>query len=171
MGKDSVWQRGKDFLWGPRSEWPIERRFATDRKAQIQIPTTEINQKYRNMLPSQQTVVSLSQLEVIAKKETELKVTATKTQEVISGPEDSENPIVKLFDGGYSTNDWEVLIEKTAILFRWLEKVIKKKQDKMAITARNMAVVFWVKVAMPATRKAYNEKKLPSLLSGRGKAC
>ena len=73
VGKD--WQRGKDFLWGPRSEWPIERRFATDRKAQIQIPTTEINQKYRNMLPSQQTVVSLSQLEVIAKKETELKVT------------------------------------------------------------------------------------------------
>ena len=74
-----------------------------------------------------------------------------------------DNYIVTHFQTGYCTNDWEKLIRKTALLFTWLVKMIKKKQPDSPVTTRSLAVAFWIKVTMQATRVAHSLGKLSKL--------
>ena len=65
-------------------------------------------------------------------------------KESMMGPDHESNPIVKLFHGGYITNNW-------------------KKTGDNSMSASNKAVLFWIKQAMPETRKAFRGKKLKKL--------
>ena len=71
----------------------------------------------------------------------------TKVAEDMRGPEHPENPIVKMFLGAN----------------RWQAKLLRKKTGDETISAYNMATVFWMRQAQPATRKAFKEKKLQQL--------
>ena len=59
----SEWQSGKEFLKMPRETWPFERKFAEDRRTQVEIPREEVNKRYRGML-GQKDMVSLAKLEI-----------------------------------------------------------------------------------------------------------
>ena len=41
--------------------------------------------------------------------------------------------------------------------------IARKKNEDNSMSANNMAVLFWIKQAMPETRKAFREKKLQKL--------
>ena len=75
------------------------------------------------------------------------------------GPEHMSNPIVKKFQGGYITNDWEKLLRRTAIYFKWVVIVAQKRVGEDCLSAHHMALLFWIRQAMPETRKAYREKE------------
>ena len=165
IGFGSEWQEGKDFLKKPRNQWPLERNFAACKKDEILIPREEVNKKYRHHLDSKQGVVSLQELVAVAPKvdKGELKPFKGVIEENMMGPEHKDNTIVKKFNGGYSTNDWKVLIKKTSYLFQWCSKVKNRMAGGIKTTPQDMAVIFWINVAMSATRKAYREKKLTKL--------
>lgn len=159
LGLGSEWQTGIEYLGNPRELWPFERKFAAERKDQVKVPSEEVNKKYRGMIGSK-AEISLISLDSNSCAVQMYKQTA-KLKEL--GPEDEQNPVVEHFQGGYTTNDWEMLVRKTGLLFRWIVKVLKKQQAAVKVTEKDLAVLFWVKVAMPATRKAYEEKKLTKL--------
>ena len=81
----------------------------------------------------------------------------------MSGPEHPENSIVKKFEGGFITNSWDRLLKKTAVYFRWFAKVFATEIGEGYLTSYNMAIMFWLKQAMPATREAHSLKKLSKL--------
>ena len=72
-------------------------------------------------------------------------------------------PLPKSFQGGYITNDWEVLVKRTAVFFKWMAAIARKKTDNNSMSASNIAVLFWVKQAISETWKAFREKKLKKL--------
>ena len=166
----SEWQSGKEFLKMPRETWPFERKFAEDRRTQVEIPREEVNKRYRGML-GQKDMVSLAKLEIGVEVQKSFPARASDVQERGAkksgkrdlGPGHPENPVVKHFLGGLCTNDWDKLVEKTAVLFRWLEKTLAKRQTGGTGTARSRAVLFWIRVAMPATREAHAKGKLSKL--------
>ena len=69
----------------------------------------------------------------------------------------------KSFQGGYITNDWEVLVKRTAVFFKWMAAIARKKTDNNSMSASNIAVLFWVKQEISKTWKAFREKKLQEL--------
>ena len=69
----------------------------------------------------------------------------------------------KSFQGGYITNDWEVLVKRTAVFFKWMAAIARKKTDNNSMSASNIAVLFWVMQAISKTWKAFREKKLQKL--------
>ena len=77
------------------------------------------------------------------------------------GPGSRDNHVLKYFDYGYSTNDWDKLVRKTGMLFRWRAKVLRKKGR--LVNEKDMAEMFWMRVAMPATNLAGSEGKLEHL--------
>ena len=72
-------------------------------------------------------------------------------------------PLPKSFQGGYITNDWEVLVKRTAVFFKWMAAIARKKTDNNSMSASNIAVLFWVKQEISKTWKAFREKKLQEL--------
>ena len=126
----SEWQVGKQFLRLPRSLWPLERRFASERKNKIQIALGEINRKYRNLLkldvPS--NTVNLTHLESAVVKVGHMYQSCNIIEGEVMGPEHMSNPIVKKFQGGYITNDWQKLLRRTAMYFKWMAMVAQKNQ-------------------------------------------
>ena len=75
-----------------------------------------------------------------------------------------ENIIVTKFDGGYKSNDYDELINKTEPYFRWLAKVRSKKEpDRLMLTSRDMAVRFWYQQSMGSTKEALKREDLGSL--------
>ena len=84
-------------------------------------------------------------------------------KENLMGPEHEGNPIAKSFQGGCITNDWELLVKRTVVFFKWMAAIDRKKTEDNSMLASNMAVLFLVKQAMPETRKAFREKKLQKL--------
>ena len=191
----SEWQVGKQFLRMPRSLWPLERKFASERKDMIQIPLMEINRKYRNLakLDVPSNTVNLTHLESTVPIMTSSDLSPSISQsgpngdagweeggrrvegvpehyghrvlvkEEVMGPEHMNNPIVKKFQGGHITNDWQKLLRRTAIYFKWVVTVAQKRVGVDCLSAHHMAILFWIKQAMPETRKAYREKKLQKL--------
>ena len=77
------------------------------------------------------------------------------------GPGSMNNDVLKYFKFGYITNDWEILLRKTATLYHWRAKVLNKKG--ISVRERDMAEMFWMRAAMPATNKAGLEGKLKHL--------
>ena len=55
------------------------------------------------------------------------------------------NPIAKLFQGGYITNDWEVLVKRTAVFFRWMVAIARKMTGDNNMLASNIAMLFLIK--------------------------
>ena len=53
------------------------------------------------------------------------------------------------------------MVRKTAMLFRWRANVLSKKGK--VVDEKDMAEMFWMRVAMPATNKAGSEGKLRHL--------
>jgi len=155
----STWQVGPEYLRLPREEWPIERDYSS-RKGKIRVPKEEVAKKYRNMMPQDIRAISFEEMENLESVQSCM-VTKNKDYSVLL-PEDEENPIVSHFKGGHNTNSWEKLLRMTGTLFRWMVKVLQKKGDKI-VTERELAVKFWVRVAMPATREAKEQGKLKRL--------
>ena len=81
----------------------------------------------------------------------------------VLGPGCLEHDVVKYFDFGRATNDWERLVKKTSFLFKWLAGVQCGGDQSGDLVAREMAVTFWMRVAMPATNKAAAAGKLKHL--------
>ena len=163
----SSWQRGEAFLHLPRRMWPLERNFAGAGRSQVTIPWKEVNKRYRNTLQKgvHTNTVRISELEhmVLSYEGDGVQCTTTKVAESMMGPEHSENPIVKQFKGGHITNDWKILLKKTMVYFQWLARVVRNKTGDQAVSAYHMAMMFWIKQAMPATRQAFKNKKLERL--------
>ena len=84
------------------------------------------------------------------------------------GPGCNTNYVLQHFNNGWNTNSWEKLIKSTSYLFYWAAKVEYNKgqqvtRDYVQLTAKQMAVTFWMIVAMPDTNKAAVEGRLKHL--------
>ena len=88
---------------------------------------------------------------------------STKVEEKELGPEHPENPIVKRFWGGHITNSWSVLLKKTIVYFPRVAKILRNRTGNESISTYHLAMKFWFKQAMPATWKAFNDRKLDKL--------
>ena len=74
------------------------------------------------------------------------------------------NFIEEKFDGGYITNDYDELIDKTEPLFRWLARMrARDRVDHLTFTSRDLAFRFLFRLAMPATRLALAAGRLGEL--------
>ena len=74
------------------------------------------------------------------------------------------NMIVTKFDGGFVTNDYDVLISMTEPYFRWIARYrASKEADKLCLTGRDMAIRFWYQQAMTSTIEAMKKGKLREL--------
>ena len=127
----------------PRNKWPFDRNFAEKGKGQVTIPRMEVNKKYRDMIQGEvyASTISISELEHVVLSHEDpspnfsfidpkfssnaLPTSPENTEWCMStevegkelGPEHPDNPIVKKFLGGYITNDWKVLLQKTMVYF------------------------------------------------------
>ena len=208
IGPDSEWQLGPSYLYLSRKEWALERDF-TMQKTRNDVPREELRSKYRD-LPGhlimaglhegnvQERKEGLSNLVVcqlcpvakslaepwpVAKPSAEFcPVPVTKSgRNVKQGRNlESENVVAEGLGWGYNTNNWEVLVRKTAAIFRpflefkkrkMLREVEKRKMlrgggltdAELADLARYSQVKpvnFWMTVASPATRAALDQGKL-----------
>ena len=151
----SEWLEGPAYLRSPIEEWPINRKFA-DKKSGVKIPVEEIRRPYREML--------LGKIGKTAVEE-------CKAGWDVGGPGSVDNYVLEHFQFGRSTNDWNKLIRSTSFLFRWLARKRLKSQSltdgrdllELDLMTREMAMIFWMRVAMPATNQAAGEGKLKHL--------
>ena len=172
LGPSSDWQRGPEYLYLPRSSWPFERDFA-DQKTGVEIPREELRGKYKD-LPNHLIMKTLNSDAEAGTGECEnrqvvCRVTGRRVQK---GQNLEDNNIVaKALGWGFTTNTWDVLIKRTAAVFRpFLEYRKKKLLKKGYLTDGELAelgryssvkpVNFWLAVATPATRAAMREGKL-----------
>ena len=185
LGIGSEWQDGPSYLRLVRDEWPFERNFA-DRKNKVLIPKEEIVKKYRGMadtcgyinlhdlvhhsggevqlnikMVTKQLDSNRELLDTDNVVEGETQKVNKKTITGEGGPGSKDNDVLRHFQYGYVTNDWEKLLNKTSLLFKWRAKVLRKRGQIASEHA--MAEMFWMRVAMPATNKAGSEGKLKHL--------
>ena len=146
----SEWLTGPNYLRLPVAEWPINRNFAERKK--LKIPAGEVKRKYRSQ------VEDFDDLGCVGAKSAQVKVT-----EVPGGPGCVDNDVLKGFDYGRKTNSWEKLVQSTSCLFFWFAKVRNSDDIPVQLIAKDMAVDFWLRVAMPATNKAAVEGRLKHL--------
>ena len=169
----SEWQTGPEYLSLERDQWPLERNFA-DRKSKIRIPQEEIVRKYRGLADTCGHI-NLHDLVDHSRGEDQLEKLGDMVDEKLNklgnkdkkmmtgegGPGSRDNHVLKLFDYGYCTNDWDKLVRRTAMLFTWKARVLSKYGKE--VSTKEMAEMFWMRVAMPATNKAGSEGKLKHL--------
>ena len=79
------------------------------------------------------------------------------------GPGSIDNAVLKHFDYWRKTNDWDRLIRNTGYLFQWLASVQFGEGQSSDMLAKEMSVIFWMRVAMPATNRAAVQGKLKHL--------
>ena len=161
----SRWQLGEEYLCSEWELWPIERNFA-DRKNKVLIPQEEIVKKYRGLSDScgyinLHDLVDHSGGNEVNKLNSLKDNQVNKVNKEPGGPGSMDNDVLKYFKFGYITNDWDDLLRKTAILFHWRAKVLNKKGQ--SVRELDMAEMFWMRVAMPATNKAGLAGKLKHL--------
>ena len=149
LGSD--WLTGPSYLRLPVTEWPINRNFA-ERKSKLKIPAGEVKRKYRSQ------VEDFDDSGCVEAKSARVKVT-----EVPGGPGCLDNDVLQRFDYGRKTNSWEKLVRSTSYLFFWFAKVRSSDELPVQLIAKDMAVDFWFRVAMPATNKAAVEGRLKHL--------
>ena len=149
----SEWKHGKSYMLQPFCDWPWERKFA-DRKLADLVPRDEVAAKYRGG----RLVAGIAGSIQPRDQYCYLAAGTMSRKEVM------ENPIVKKFDEGYITNDYDELISKTEPVFRYLARLrAKKDPSKLTLTSRELAVRFWFQVSMPATEVAMKAGKLKEL--------
>ena len=149
LGLNSEWLTGPSYLKKPIELWPINRDFS-DRKSKVQLPMEEIRRPYREQLLREHddSVVVVNRAGV---------------EDVQVGPGCLDNYVVKHFDYGNVTNDWNKLLQKTAYLFKWFVRLGCLGEGSVEMLAREMAITFWMRVAMPATNEALVKGKLRHL--------
>ena len=175
----SRWQLGESYLTLDRKDWAMERNFA-NRRNKVQIPKEEIVRKYRGLADScgyinlndlvdhrgeeeEQVNMLGKQVDMLGKQKNMCRVIGPGCE--CGGPGSKQNEVVEYFKGGYITHDWEKLLRMTGMLFRWRVKVLKKKG--ISVSEKDMAEMYWMRVAMPATNKAGTEGKLKHLTPKR----
>ena len=84
------------------------------------------------------------------------------TKSSLVGPGNKDNPILVHFQYGHFTNDLEKLDHKTSLLFCWFIRVHSKEASSPRL-AEKLAVIFWVRAAMPLTNLAASEGRLKHL--------
>ena len=133
VGIGSEWQDGKPYLLLPFESWPWERNFA-EKKVTDLVPREEMTAKFKRFSAGNK----------ITKEE--------------------KNMILELFDHGYITNDYDVLIQKTEPLFRLAAKMrARRLPGVLTLTSRDLAVRFWFRMSMPATRDAVSAGRLKEM--------
>ena len=140
LSLDSGWLEGPAYLKLPVDQWPMNRNFA-ERKSKSKVPIEEVKKKFKN------------QIEFILHH----------TKQNSDGPGSVENEILAKFDYGKCTNNWEKLVRSTSYLFMWFVKMYTPEGLSVGGVARDMAITFWLRVAMPASNKAAAEGKLKHL--------
>ena len=186
LGQNSEWLLGPAFLRDPVEEWPINRDFA-DKKNKVPLPIEEIRRPYREQvlgdhkqsstpLPSDPVHLSSRSWHDVQLEEgngqgrgesdsgdgdMRVFVDSLEGGRPIGGPGCLDNYVLDYFNGGYITNDWEKLVRKTALLFKWFIPV--SEESAVEVLARDMAITFWVRVAMPATNQALLQGRLKHL--------
>ena len=179
LGLGSDWQDGPGYLRLERENWPFERNFA-DRKTKVLIPQEEVVRKYRGMADScgyinlhdlvdhsggedQLDKLVNSNRVLLGNMVEDMRQTVNRKNSTgePGGPGSRDNDVLKHFQFGHVTNDWQKLLNKTSLLYRWRAKVLMKKGQ--AASEHDMAEMFWMRVAMPATNKAGLEGKLKHL--------
>ena len=148
LGLGSEWLNGPAYLKTPIEEWPINRDFA-DKKSKVQLPMEEIRRPYREQL--------------LVEESSSAVVVNSAGNKVLGGPGSPDNFVLQHFDYGKITNDWDKLIQKTAFLFQWMARVQCSELGAVELQAREMAITFWMRVAMPATNEALVKGKLKHL--------
>ena len=142
----SAWLEGPAHLKLPVQDWPMNRDFA-DRKSKLKVPVDEVKRKIRY-----QVEIGSAKLNVFP-----------------GGPGSLDNFILEKFDHGMCTNSWDKLVRSTSFLFKWYAKMTcfgDQSVDMVAVVdmvAKEMAVTFWMRVAMPATNRAAASGKLKQL--------
>ena len=144
----SDWLCGPAYLKLPAEQWPMNRKFA-DRKSKFKVPVEEVKRKFRSKVDTAGEVLNMGGA-------THAMVGAV----TAGGPGCDENYVLDHFDHGWKTNNWEKLVKVTSSLFYWLAKERSDGVKSVELVARDMAVTFWLRVAMPATNKAAMEGKL-----------
>ena len=111
------------------------------------------------------STITISELEhmVLSYEGNTARCMSTTVEEKELGLEHPDNRIVKRFLGGHITNDWKVLLQKTMVYFQWVAKTRRNWTGDESKSAYHMAMMFWIKQAMPATWKAFDDKKLDKL--------
>ena len=173
LGIGSEWQRGKDYISLDRDQWPTNRNFA-ERKNKVLIPKEEIVKKYRGLSTSCGHInlhdlvdhrgeegSVLGNMFIGNKMDSMGNKKDHREAEVIGGPGSKKNHVLKMFEHGHITNDWEKLVRKTALLFRWRDTLHLKERE--LLSEKEQAKMFWIRVAMPATNQAGLEGKLKHL--------
>ena len=150
LSMDSAWMNGPPYLKLPVEEWPMNRDFAS-RRGKLRVPVEEVLRKHRSQVETEQDGV--------------LVVGAVHGGDVpAGGPGCGDNYVLEHFDHGRKTNDWEKLIRSTSFLFLWVARIkVDGEFQLVDLKARDMATIFWIRVAMPATNKAAMEGKLKHL--------
>ena len=100
------------YLKKPFHSWPWNRNFA-DKKLSEVVPREELNSKFKGF------PVAAANVEV----------------------KEPDSEILKKFDYGFITNDYNKLIQKTEPLLRWYAKFLAKKQKNiLTLTSRELAI-------------------------------
>ena len=145
LSLDSEWLNGPAYLKKPIEEWPTDRNFA-DRKLAVELPMKEIKKPYRELL----TGLSAGYVGEVSSG-------------TVGGPGSRDNDILVHFDFGRRTNNWGKLVRSTSYLFMWRAKILCGDGQSVDLLAKEMSIIFWMRVAMPATNKAASEGKLKHL--------
>ena len=149
LGLESEWLCGPAYLKKPVEEWPLNRLFAEKKK--IPFPAEEVKRKFRNQVDIAGDILKGEGVVVHGDDD-------------MGGPGSLDNYVLKRYDYGKKTNDWNELVQSTSSLFCWLIRFRDgSAEQSVELLAREMAVVFWVRVAMPETNKAAVEGKLKHL--------
>lgn len=131
----SDWQDGLPYLKQPFQEWPWERNFAMRKMTEV-VPKEELTSKYRGLTGA--------------------------TKELTKKGED--DIILRTLEDGYITNDYDELVDRTEPWFRRLARIrAEKKPGFLTLTSRELAVRYWYKVSMGATRQAQAAGRLKEL--------
>ena len=161
IGMNSEWQRGKGYLKYPVASRPINRDFAAARKDKIDIPVKEVNQRYRGLVGNKASV-NMNALDKIISVEVN-KVRVKERDNPEAQPGDINNGVELYFSSCEITNSLESLYRRTSILYRWLHKVLEKKGIHIQGSEREKGRLFWMRVSMPATKRAHEKGPLKHL--------
>ena len=170
IGPGSSWQVGPDYLYLPREDWPLERDFA-EQKSKVEIPREELRGKYKEMPSHLIMAVQRKDAGNVEKRASWDVSTSTAKGDTSGKNIEMENVVAAALDWGFTTNTWEVLIKKTAAVFKPFLEYRKRKMMKqghlsdeqvaeLGRYSRCKPVNFWMAVAMPATRTAMKDNKL-----------
>ena len=131
----SDWHLGLPYIRQDFSLWPWERNFALKKMTEV-VPREELSSKYRGVTGAIKRVTSRG----------------------------DDDIILKTLQEGFVTNNYDDLINRTEPWFRWVASIrAKKKPGRLSLTSRDLAVRYWFKVSMEATRTAQSAGRLKEL--------